>query len=313
MTTYYPRSDSNMPSYTILYTYRGFYIISTASISTMASCFFSSFRLYRKCDRVCCKDSTIDTFFSLDFLFLLEVTNICNRSGHTQNHQCHASSGYFGRLTVIRHLSPCMPMKCPRANRNQQLPLLMLHCPLGRIIAVMEDNLNGWLVVYVASGCWIFLPLLRLVADTLLEPTAIDCYLMSVYIPRRVSSPPLAFPNSSIILYLSATNHPIRHRRHYGVSLRRWLLPGTPIPTALTTGKLTLGWTGIHSIGGLIYASLYGVFFRGFVSLAYLSLTSLAPSFKRLRTRMGMCSVICRPRSLYHSISALYHNEVLQG
>lgn len=71
------------------------------------------------------------------------------------------------------------------------------------------------------------------------------------------------------------------------------------IPTALTTGILTLCWIGIHNTGGLIvFAILYGFTSGGFISLPSVALTSLTPDLKRLGTRMGMCSLLCSLGSL---------------
>ena len=133
-----------MSSYTILYTYGGFF---QQDLSLQRHPALSP-PLYSTENVSVCVARTRQLIQSFhEILFLIKVTSICSWVGHTQNHESHASSGYFGRLTVIRQLSPCMPMKCPRVTRNQQLPLLVLRCPLGRMVAVLEDDLNGWLVV----------------------------------------------------------------------------------------------------------------------------------------------------------------------
>lgn len=71
------------------------------------------------------------------------------------------------------------------------------------------------------------------------------------------------------------------------------------LPAATTTGILSLIWIGIRNAPEIIiFSVLYGFFSGGFVSLPAVALTSLTPDFRRLGTRMGMCSVICSLGSL---------------
>ncbi|KAH1449267.1 hypothetical protein KXX13_004684 [Aspergillus fumigatus] len=63
--------------------------------------------------------------------------------------------------------------------------------------------------------------------------------------------------------------------------------------SAIISGILSLCWIAIYNAGALIVlAVLYG-FSGAFVSLLAVALTTLNPNLQTLRTRMGMCSLLC--------------------